>query len=419
MSPDLPNGPHLPRTRIAMEAHEAAWLAPYAEKSGASRGRAFPAEPHPYRTEFQKDRDRIMYTTAFRRLQYKTQVFVNYEGDYYRTRLTHTHEAAQIARTIARALGANVDLAEAITLAHDLGHSPFGHSGEYTLDRLMRERLGLDPRDPATRGQGFNHTLQSLRIVEELEERWSAHRGLNLTWETREGIVKHDTEYDAVHADWMAPYQPGLRASLEAQIVNYADELTYSAHDLDDGLCSGMLWLGMPELNGLALWRRAADGVDDADEELRRHRIIRRVVDLLISDCVQASAARLTAHAPGSPDGVRRAPVGLIALSADMAAMQRELKDFLFKHLYRNYRVVRMFRKAEHVLVSLFEAFEADYRQLPPGTQAKLRAAQPELRPGQALNRAAYRVLCDYLAGMTDRFALQEHRRLTDPFERA
>jgi dGTPase len=359
-----------------------------------------------------------MYTTAFRRLQYKTQVFVNHEGDYYRTRLTHTSEAAQIARTIAQALGANADLAEAITLAHDLGHSPFGHSGEVTLDRLMRARAGLDPADPALRGQGFNHTLQSLRVVEELEQRWPEHPGLNLTWETREGIVKHATSYDAVATRWMAPYEPRLAGSLEAQIVNFADELTYSAHDLDDGLRSGLIAMSMPELRRLEVWRRASDGVDGQDEELLRHRVLRRVVDLLITDCVDASAARIAAAAPGSCDAVR-ASGELMTLSEAGQALQAELQAFLFRHLYRHYRVVRMFRKAERVLVRLFEAFEADWRQLPPGTMERMRRAQPDLRPGSALSPAAYRVICDYLAGMTDRFALQEYRRLWDPLERA
>jgi dGTPase len=402
-----------------MEAHEEGWLAPYAERSAHSRGRAYPSEPHPYRTEFQKDRDRIIHTTAFRRLQYKTQVFVNYEGDYYRTRLTHTSEAAQIARTIARALGANADLAEAITLAHDLGHSPFGHSGEVTLDRLMLERLGLDPDEPANHGRGFNHTLQSLRIVEKLERRWPEHQGLNLTWETREGIVKHATEYDAVQAEWMAPYEPALQTSLEAQIVNFADELTYSAHDLDDGLRSDMIGMDMPALRRLAIWQHAAAGVDDADLELRRHRIIRRVIDLLISDLVFTSAARIAAAAPASADDLRRQPGPLMGLSAEVQGMQRELKDFLYLRLYRHFRVVRMFRKAERVLIRLFEAFEEDFRQLPDGRREAIRLLQPDVQPGQPLTPEAYRVIVDYLAGMTDRYALQEYRRLYDPFERA
>lgn len=402
-----------------IEAQEEAWLAPYAERSANSRGRRFRAEKHPYRTEFQKDRDRIIHTTAFRRLQYKTQVFINYEGDYYRTRLTHTFEAAQIARTIARALRANPELAEAITLAHDLGHSPFGHSGEATLDRLMLERGGLDPDAPSNKGRGFNHTLQSLRVVDDLEERWSGFKGLNLTWETLEGIVKHATEYDAVHVDWMKPYEPTMGPSLEAQIVNFADELTYSAHDLDDGLRSGMIHMDMPELKRLAIWREATAGVDEADPELRRHRIIRRVIDLLITDLVTTSASRLDAAAPSSPDDVRRAGQPLMAISEEMVAMQRELKDFLYANLYRHWRVVRMFRKAERVLVELFEAFEQDWRQLPATTQLKLRGAEPPPRPGGSLSPKAYRVICDYLAGMTDRYALQEHKRLYDPLERA
>ena len=407
------------RGRLAMEAHEEAWLAPYAERSGSSRGRAHPSERHPYRTEYQKDRDRIIHTTAFRRLQYKTQVFINYEGDYYRTRLTHTFEAAQIARTVARALRVNSELVEAITLAHDLGHSPFGHSGEATLDRLMLDRMGLDPSQPEQKGRGFNHTLQSLRVVESLEKRWSGFAGLNLTWECREGIVKHATEYDAVGRDWVGPYEPDLNCSIEGQIVNWADELTYSAHDLDDGLRSGMIHAGMAELESLEIWQRATVGVDDDDPELRRHKIIRRVIDLLISDLVATSAERIAAAGPTSPDAVRRAEGPLVAISAEMAAMQGELKRFLYAQLYRHWRVIRMFKKAERVLVQLFEAFEEDHRQLPERTLARLRSAQPDAPVGGPLSPAAYRVICDYLAGMTDRYALQEHQRLYDPFERA
>lgn len=407
------------RSRADIDREEAAVLAPYAERSATSRGRLHASEPHPYRSEYQKDRDRIVHTTAYRRLQYKTQVFVNYEGDYYRTRLTHTGEAAQIARTIARALRANEELAEAVTLAHDLGHSPFGHSGEVTLDRLMCVRLGLDAGDEANKGRGFNHTLQSLRVVEKLERRWPGFDGLNLTWEAREGIVKHATEYDAVGLEWMQPYEPAWRSSLEGQIVNFADELTYSAHDLDDGLRSGMIDMEMPELKRLAFWQRVSHGVDDDDPELRRHRIIRRVVDALITDVVTASAERIARHAPQSPDDVRRAPEPLMTLSDEMLSMQRELKDFLYAHLYRHWRVIRMFHKAEHVLETMFEAFERDHRQLPASTAARITALQPDARPGGPLAPESYRVICDYLAGMTDRYALQEYRRLVDPFERA
>jgi len=410
-----PAARRLIRTRDETARREASDLAPFAETSQHSRGRVHGGEDHPYRTAFQKDRDRIVHTTAFRRLQYKTQVFVNYEGDYYRTRLTHTNEAAHIARTIARALRVNEALAEAVTLAHDLGHSPFGHSGEVTLDRLMLQRAGLDAHDPAERGRGFNHTLQSLRVVETLEKRWPEFDGLDLTWETREGIVKHATEYDRVDAGWTAPYEPALRASLEAQIVNFADELTYNAHDLDDGLRSGMIALDQPELADLALWQRVCQGVDDADPELRRHRIIRRVIDALITDVIAASAEQIAAADPRNPDDVRRHPEPLMALSPEMAAMQRALKDFLFANVYRHWRVVRMFRKAERVVTALFEAFEQDFRQLPDATRRRLVAAQPDVRPNGPLDANAYRVIVDYLAGMTDRFALQEHTRLYDP----
>ena len=407
------------RDREEYERREAEDLAPWAEQSATSRGRVHPSGLHPYRTEFQKDRDRIIHTTAFRRLQYKTQVFVNYEGDYYRTRLTHTGEAAQIARTIAQALRCNDVLAEAVTLAHDLGHSPFGHSGEVTLDRLMLERMDLDPDDSENTGHGFNHTLQSLRIVEKLEKRWPKFDGLNLTWEAREGIVKHATEYDAVHAKWIAPYEPDLRCSLEAQIVNAADELSYSAHDLDDGLRSGMIEMSDPALNALEIWQRASHGITDDDAELRRHRAIRRVVDHLISDLVYTSAARISDAAPTSPHDVRNAEHTMIALSDEMQAMQRQLKDYLYRHVYRQWRVIRMFRKAEHVLTQLFQAFEQDYRQLPARTRAKVVGAQPGIIAGGPLEPRAYRVIVDYLAGMTDRYALQEYRRMFDPHVRA
>jgi dGTPase len=402
-----------------LEAEELAALAPYGQSSARTRGREYPVESHPYRTAFQQDRDRVIHTTAYRRLQYKTQVFITYEGDYYRTRLTHTNEAAQIARTIARALGANVDLAEAIALAHDLGHSTFGHAGEATLDRLMLTRAGLDPQDEAHRGRGFNHTVQSLRVVMSLERRWPEFPGLNLTWEAREGIAKHATEYDNVPPEWLEPYEPALLPSVEAQIVNHADELTYSAHDLDDGLRSGMLDDALGALAKLELWRTASHGVSDADPEMWRHRTIRRLIDLLVSDLVYASADRLATLAPASPDDVRRADGPVITQSPEMRAATRELKDFLFVHLYRHFRVVRMFKKAERVLDELFRTFEDDYRQLPPRVQAQLKSAQPGVRPGRPMEMRAYRVIADYLAGMTDRFALQEHRRLFDPLERA
>ncbi len=406
------------RTREEIEQHELEWLAPYAEKSVLSRGRDFDSKKHPYRTEFQKDRDRIIHTTAYRRLQYKTQVFINYEGDYYRTRLTHTNEAAQIARTMARTLRVNEDLVEAITLAHDLGHSPFGHSGEVTLDRLMLERMGLEP-GPANRGKGFNHTVQTLRVVERLEKRWPGFDGLNLTWETREGIVKHATEYDEVGEEFKEPFLPHLRGSIEAQIVNYADELTYSTHDLDDGLRAGLIDPHSRALQAVTLWREINESMEGSFSELTRHRVIRRLVNLLVTDVVQTTAAWIAELDPQSPDDVRRAPNNLVAISSETGAKVRELKGFLYEHLYNHPHVIRMFRKAERVLVALFETFEEDYRQLPPQTRAKVYDILRAEGDTAVLPLRACRVICDYIAGMTDRYALQEYQRLFDPFERA
>jgi dGTPase len=407
------------RSREELEHLELERLGPYAEKAALSRGREHPLPEHPYRTAFQRDRDRIMYTTAFRRLQYKTQVFVNYEGDYYRTRLTHTSEAAQIARTVARALGCNEDLAEAITLAHDLGHPAFGHSGEVTLDRLMLERMGLDPADPANAGRGFNHTYQSLRIVESLEKRWPEFRGLNLTWETREGIVKHSTEYDSVARELAARFEPDSQPSLEAQIVDLADELTYSAHDLDDGLRSGLLDAASPALESLDIWRLARRAGAATWTELERHRRIRALIDLLISDLVTTTSARLEGARVGSPEEARAWPERLVTLSPDMQSWTGRLKRFLLEELYQHPRVVRMHRKAARVMKALFEAFESDYRQLPLEVRQAVAEAQPDVQPGGQLTLRAYRIITDHLAGMTDRYALQEYRRLYDPAERA
>ena len=404
------------RTREEIEAFEAQWLAPYACHSAKSRGRDYPSEPHPYRTEFQKDRDRIIHTTAFRRLQYKTQVFVYYEGDYYRTRLTHTYEAAQIGRTMARALRVNEDLTEAITLAHDLGHPPFGHSGEEALDRLMRERLERFNL-PANPGQGFNHTVQTLRLVERLEKRWKDFDGLNLTWETREGIVKHTTEYDIVPAEWAARFEPDLRGSLEAQIVNFADELTYTAHDLDDGLRSGMLAPDMLELQQLALGQELQAEIGEPFSELNRHRMIRALIDRLVTDLVETTGAQLASADLQSPDDVRRWPTNLVQLSPEMQAKVRELKDFLYEHLYYHWRVVRMKIKAQQVIEALFEAFEKDYRQLPPEYRQRVHQILKEDGATPFPLRAS-RLICDYIAGMTDRYALQEYKRLFDPSAR-
>ena len=376
-------------SRKQLENFEDQMLAPYGLRSKDSRGRAFPESEPAYRTAFQRDRDRILHTTAFRRLEYKTQVFINYEGDYYRTRLTHTLEVAQIGRTVARALGANEDLVETISLAHDLGHPPFGHSGEVVLNRLMKD-FG-----------GFDHNKQSLRIVTELERRYPDFPGLNLTWEVREGIVKHETEYDIADA---SDFNPDLRGHLEAQITNVADELAYTAHDLDDGLRSGLITPAM--LDGIALWEILVNLVSWRSlslDELTRHRLIRKLIGLAVTVLVVATDQTLRFSGVKSVEELQRLPYNVIGFSQDMRQRNRELKDFLYSKLYRHHRVVRMATKAERFITDLFNAYNAEPAILPAQAQALLETRTKE------------RVICDYIAGMTDRFAIEEHHKLFDP----
>lgn len=375
------------------EAWEVQHLAPYATCSHDSRGREYPAKKHPYRTAFQRDRDRILHTTAFRRLEYKTQVFVVYEGDYYRTRLTHTLEVAQIGRTIARALRANEDLVEAISLAHDLGHTPFGHAGETTLHDL------LDGRG------GFDHNQQSLRIVETLEKRYPDFPGLNLSWEVREGILKHESEYDRGHA---SGYDPELRATLEGQIVNAADELAYNAHDLDDGLRSGILDpLAVAEL---PLWqevlRRIGLTPDRSLDDMARHQAIRTLIGLEVTALLEETERRLQTANIHSAEDIRCLPENVVGFSTEMAEYNRDLKDSLYQNLYRHYRVMRMAAKASRFIRELFTVYVAQPIQLPTEVQARISEA------------GLQRVVCDYIAGMTDRYALDEYRKLFEPYER-
>jgi len=381
-------------TRQEMEERERQTLAPYGLKSADSQGREHEEDEPADRTAFQRDRDRIIHTTAFRRLEYKTQVFVNHEGDYYRTRLTHTIEVAQIGRTIARALGANEDLTEAICLVHDIGHPPFGHSGEASLERLMKQ-FG-----------GFDHNKQALRIVTVLERRYRDFPGLNLTYEVREGIVKHETEYDVSSA---AGYAPKKRGSLEAQIANAADELAYTAHDLDDGLYARLLT--PQQVDGMQLWEMVRQQkpfrTEDFDE-LTRHEVIRRLIGILVRDVCQATAARIEQAGPKSVDALQRLRANVIGHSDALAGPVRELKDFLYKNMYYHYRTVRMARKAERFLTMLFNVYLEDPDQLPHSVRP---AAE-----GDAAQRA--RAVCDYVAGMTDRFALQEYEKLFEPFTR-
>ena len=375
-------------SREKLEAIEDQSLAPYGIRSKLSKGRAYEEGERGYRTAFQRDRDRILHTTAFRRLEYKTQVFINYEGDYYRTRLTHTLEVAQIGRTLARALGANEDLIEAICLAHDLGHSPFGHSGEATLNRLMKG------------SGGFDHNKQSLRIVTKLEQRYPDFPGLNLTWEVREGIVKHETEYDVSDS---SEYNPELRGHLEAQIANAADEIAYTAHDLDDGLRSGMI---TPQLlDGVLLWKTLAESVGwqgDLDD-LSRHRLIRRLIGILVTDMVKSTYDRLVSSAVKSVEDLQRLEYNVIGFSEELHNRNRELKDFLFAQLYRHSRVVRMQVKAERIIKDLFEAYMNQPTILPNHVATQIEA------------RGLNRTICDYIAGMTDRYAIEEHQKLFDP----
>lgn len=380
------------RSRAALEAIEDQHLAPYGLRSSQSRGRAYPEDEPGYRTAFQRDRDRILHTTAFRRLEYKTQVFVNYEGDYYRTRLTHTLEVAQIGRTVARALAGNEDLVEAICLAHDLGHPPFGHSGETTLDRLMESR------------GGFDHNKQSLRIITELENRYPDFPGLNLCWEVREGIVKHETEYDVADA---SEYEPEKRGHLEAQIANAADELAYTAHDLDDGLRSGLI--EPAQLEGLELWETLRDSIgwhSSELSELTRNRLIRRLIGIEVTDLLQATSDNLAQSAADSVEALQNLSHNVVSFSQDVAGMNRQLKDFLFENMYQHHRVVRMQTKAEIFLEELYAAYTENPRILPEEVQ--------EL----SQERDFHRTICDYIAGMTDRFALQEYTKLFDPTTR-
>lgn len=384
-------------TRSDLEGREEQFLAPYGMRSSASRGRIYAEEEHPYRTAYQRDRDRIVHTTAFRRLEYKTQVFVYSEGDHYRNRLTHSIEVAQIGRTLARALGGNEDLTEAICLAHDLGHPPFGHVGEATLNDLM-QNFG-----------GYDHQKQTYRILTELEQRYPEHPGLNVTYEVREGVVKHDTDYDVVDA---REYWPEERGTLECQLSNLADEIAYNTSDMDDGLRSAIL--EPAAVLELAISHKVLDSLGlpltvDLRAPMVRYQFIRRLVGMEVSDVINATQQKLTAAGVTSLADLRQLSYNVADYSAEFQALNGELKQYLFKNFYRHYRVVRMASKAERTLRDLFHAYVQEPLQLPPEIQQRA-----QTHPG-----GCERVVCDYLAGMTDRYAIQEHKRLFDPEERA
>ena len=377
-------------SRQQLEEIEDRNLAQYGVRSKDSKGRAYLDNKSEYCTAFQRDRDRVLHTTAFQRLEYKTQVFINFEGDYFRTRLTHTLEVAQVGRTIARALDANEDLVETICLAHDLGHSPFVHVGEFTLSKLMKD-FG-----------GFDHNKQSLRIVTDLEQQYPEFPGLNLTWETREGMVKHESEYDLNDA---REFSAELRGNLETQICNVADELAYTVHDLDDGLRSGMLTPQM--LDGIALWEiltETSNWHSPLMQDLDRHRMIRNLVELLVTGMIQATDIRLKESGVKSALDIQMLAYNVIGYGEDMQYHNRELKGFLFNKLYRHYRVVRIHVKAEQNLTDLFTAYLSEPLILPDHLQQWIPA------------RGLERTICDYIAGMTDRYAIEEHARLHDPY---
>lgn len=389
------------------------WRAPWAADPASSRGRLVPEPVSPTRSEFQRDRDRIVHATAFRRLKHKTQVFVYHEGDHYRTRLTHTIEVAQITRSIARALGLDEDLAEALALSHDLGHTPFGHTGEDALDACMTDH------------GGFDHNAQALRIVTRLEQRYAGFDGLNLAWETLEGLVKHNgplldaagrpvgkywergvpqaiLDYGARHDLWLWSY-----ASAEAQVAAVSDDIAYDAHDIDDGLRAGLF--SLESLREVALVRALLDEIDDVWPGLERNRVIhelgRRLITRFVEDVIRESEARIARLQPVDADAIRRAPGPVVSFSSDLAAADADIKRFLFANMYRHPDVVAVRLKADRVVRDLFDRL----------------IERPDLMPEEwtrglgdaALARRARRV-SDYIAGMTDRYALLEHRRLFD-----
>jgi dGTPase len=364
-------------------------LAPYAANPETSLGRQFDEPSSPLRNAFQRDRDRIIHSTAFRRLEYKTQVFVNHEGDLFRTRLTHSLEVAQIARGIARTLNLHEDLTEAIALAHDLGHTPFGHAGQDALNACMKN------------DGGFEHNLQSLRVVEKLEQRYAEFDGLNCTFELREGILKHCSLKNAKQlGDVGLRFINKTSPSLEAQLTNFADEIAYNNHDIDDGLRSG--FISIEQLQSVELFAAQLDIVKSKYPQLEQkrliHETIRRMINVLVVDVCENSAKNIAKLNPQNINDIRQSPY-LISFSADMAAKNLALKQFLRKHLYQHYKVNRMSAKAMRIIRELFDAFNNDIGLMPP-----------EHQQHAAIDKA--RAVADYIAGMTDRFAIREHRRL-------
>jgi dGTPase len=378
-------------TQKQIKDYEDQFLAPYAMKSCNSRGRVYKEAEHSYRSAYQRDRDRVIHSAAFRLLEYKTQVFVNHEGDYYRTRLTHTLEVAQIARTIALTLGLNVDLTEAIALAHDLGHTPFGHSGEDALNELMA-KYG-----------GFNHNSHGLRVVDELEERYPDFPGLNLTWEVREGIVKHSTKFDkSAKVKDLAPEE---MPTMETQIVDIADEIAYDNHDLDDGLTSGLL--KEEDLKILPVWNKILSSIPDKYSgiapEKKKYLMIRNLINMQVTDLIQETEKKVRDLKLKSPGDIKKRAHKIIAFSPEMQEYRKPLREFLMEKLYHHYRVVRMTDKAKRFIKELFQVYMSRPEALVPRVQKRIKVD------------GARKAICDYIAGMTDRNALDEYEKLFDP----
>jgi len=370
-------------------------LAGYAARSAHSRGRKHEEELKDERPAFERDRDRIIHCAAFRRLEYKTQVFVNHEGDYYRTRLTHSLEVAQIGKAIARRLKLNEELTEALALAHDLGHTPFGHTGEEVLNRLL-EGHG-----------GFEHNLQSLRVVDELEERYPGFNGLNLSWEVREGIIKHSSPYDRP-VEIIGEFLPGVVPTIEAQLINFADEIAYNNHDIDDGLKAG--YIKLAQLREVEVWSEVYDGVEakypGIDPGRKMYQTISALIGIYIADLTATTLKNLEAGGIGTLEDLRRVNRQVVGLSPELSGKNRQLKRFLMENLYRHYKVERMRVKAERCLTQLFETYLKHPTLLPRKYLRKMDKSGRE------------RVIADYIAGMTDRFALDEFKRLFEPYER-
>jgi len=378
--------------RAELEQREVAVLAPWAMKSAESRGRIHPEDEHPYRTAYQRDRDRIIHCKAFRRLEYKTQVFLNHEGDHYRTRLTHTLEVAQISRTIARALGLNEDLTEAIALAHDLGHTPFGHSGEDALREAMAEH------------GGFEHNRHGLRVVDLLERHYARFRGLNLTWEVREGIAKHTTRWDAPSCEEFEPGPPVL----EGQVVEVADSIAYDNHDLDDGLAAGIL--SEEALQKVELWacatRQVAREFGPLPQEQGRRETIRMLINLLVTDLIEASREQIQQRCIRRPEDARKQQGSVLRFSPSVQARKEELEDYLLRALYSNYRITTVMNGARRFVKAVFGELVSDVRELPPEHQQ------------WAEQVGVHRAVCDYVAGMTDRYAQDLYLQMFQPYQK-